>query len=82
MGVPSVEVLSNILIKAGAKRIVKDLVNHFCYHLAPCSLVQATKPLKFSEVPPTVVLLYEQVRHRATSGRGKVHGPMNHHDAE
>lgn len=27
MGVPSVEVLSNILIKAGAKRIVKDLVS-------------------------------------------------------
>lgn len=29
MGVPSVEVLSNILITAGAKRIVKDLVSHF-----------------------------------------------------
>lgn len=28
MGVPSVEVLSNILIKAGAKRIIKDLVSH------------------------------------------------------
>lgn len=27
MGVPSVEVLSNILIKAGAKRIIKDLVS-------------------------------------------------------
>ncbi|KAI4474771.1 hypothetical protein M0804_014680 [Polistes exclamans] len=25
MGVPSVEILSSILIKAGAKRIVKDL---------------------------------------------------------
>jgi len=29
MGVPSREVLSNILITAGAKRTVKDLVSHF-----------------------------------------------------
>lgn len=28
MGVPSVEVLSNVLIKTGAKRVIKDLVNY------------------------------------------------------
>lgn len=60
MGVPSVEVLSNTLIKTGAKRIVKDLVRHILYNLIRnMFLKQKANLFKFLEISTAFVLLYE-----------------------
>lgn len=66
MGLPSVEELSTILIKAGAKRIVKDLVGSISY-LEREEPLTVTVPL---EITTTFLLLHEQIGHRETSGRG------------
>lgn len=76
MGLPSVEELSNILIKAGAKRIVKDLVRDLCHHSNKQQIMISADSndfcLEFSEIAATILLLHEQIRYRETSrGRGK-----------
>lgn len=71
MGLPSVEELSNVLIKAGAKRIVKDLVRNISIFVVTNDrrFSGNDRCLEFPEITATLLLFHEQIGYRETSRR-------------
>lgn len=60
MGVPSVEILTSILIKCGAKRIQKDIVSFLFLKIINKTILTSNNQLLyyFSEISSTVLLLH------------------------